>query len=75
MSWTNADRIKNGSMPDKTFVQCTESIRHAAVYMFVLHSPDQGNSVFAEKRGGYKKSGYAALVQIKVFLETVKKSL
>lgn len=55
MSWTNADRIKNGGMQDKAFVQCTESIRHAAVYIFVLHSPDQGNSVFAESEENMKK--------------------
>lgn len=42
-------------MPDKTFVQCTESIRHAAVYIFVLHSPDQGNSVSAESEEDMKK--------------------
>ena len=42
-------------MPDKAFVQCTESIRHAAVYIFVLHSPDQGNSVFAESEEDMKK--------------------
>ena len=55
MSWTNADRIKNGSMPDKTFVQCTEFIKRAAVYIFVLHSPDQGNSVSAESEEDMKK--------------------
>ena len=42
-------------MQDKAFVQCTESIRHAAVYIFVLHSPDQGNSVFAESEENMKK--------------------
>ena len=42
-------------MQDKAFVQCTESIRHAAVYIFVLHSPDQGNSVFAESEEYMKK--------------------
>ena len=42
-------------MPDKTFVQCTEFIRRAAVYIFVLHSPDQGNSVFAESEENMKK--------------------
>ena len=46
---------KNGGMQDKAFVQCTESIRHAAVYIFVLHSPDQGNSVFAESEENMKK--------------------
>ena len=55
MSWTNADRIKNGSMPDKTFVQCTEFIKRAAVYIFVLHSPDPGNSVSAESEENMKK--------------------
>lgn len=42
-------------MPDKTFVQCTEFIKRAAVYIFVLHSPDQGNSVFAESEEDMKK--------------------
>ena len=42
-------------MQDKAFVQCTEFIRHAAVYIFVLHSPDQGNSVFAESEENMKK--------------------
>lgn len=42
-------------MQDKAFVQCTESIRHAVVYIFVLHSPDQGNSVFAESEENMKK--------------------
>lgn len=42
-------------MQDKAFVQCTESIRHAAVYIFVLHSPDQGNSVSAESEENMKK--------------------
>ena len=42
-------------MPDKTFVQRTEFIRRAAVYIFVLHSPDQGNSVFAESDEDMKK--------------------
>ena len=55
MSWTNADRIKNGSMPDKTFVQCTEFIRRAAVYIFVLHVSDPGNSVSAESEEDMKK--------------------
>ena len=55
MSWTNADRIKNGSMPDKAFVQCTEFIRRAAVYIFVLHGSDPGNSVFAESEEYMKK--------------------
>ena len=55
MSWTNADRIKNGSMPDKIFVQCTEFIKRAAVYIFVMHSPDPGNSVFAESEENMKK--------------------
>lgn len=55
MSWTNADRIKNGSMQDKAFVQCTESIRHAAVYIFVLHGSDLGNSVSAESEENMKK--------------------
>ena len=55
MSWTNADRIKNGSKPDKTFVQCTEFIKRAAVYIFVLHSPEPGNSVFAESEEDMKK--------------------
>ena len=55
MSWTNADRIKNGSMPDKTFVQCTEFIKRAAVYIFVLHGSDPGNSVSAESEEDMKK--------------------
>ncbi len=55
MSWTNADRIKNGSKPDKTLVQCTEFIKRAAVYIFVLHSPDPGNSVSAESEEDMKK--------------------
>lgn len=42
-------------MPDKTFVQCTEFIKRAAVYIFVLHSPDPGNSVFAESEEDMKK--------------------
>ena len=42
-------------MPDKTFVQCTEFIKRAAVYIFVLHSPDPGNSVSAESEEDMKK--------------------
>ena len=42
-------------MPDKTFVQCTEFIKRAAVYIFVLHSPDPGNSVSAESEENMKK--------------------
>lgn len=42
-------------MPDKTFVQCTVSIRRVAVYIFVLHSPDPGNSVSAESEEDMKK--------------------
>ena len=42
-------------MPDKTFVQCIEFIKRAAVYIFVLHSPDQGNSVSAESEEDMKK--------------------
>ena len=42
-------------MPDKTFVQCTEFIQRAAVYIFVLHSPDPGNSVSAESEEDMKK--------------------
>ena len=42
-------------MPDKTFVQCTEFIKRAAVYIFVLRSPDLGNSVFAESEEDMKK--------------------
>lgn len=42
-------------MPDKTFVQCTEFIRRAAVYIFVLHVSDLGNSVSAESEEAMKK--------------------
>ena len=42
-------------MQDKAFVQCTESIRHAAVYIFVLHSPDPGNRVSVESEEDMKK--------------------
>ena len=42
-------------MPDKTFVQCTEFIKRAAVYIFVLHSPEPGNSVSAESEEDMKK--------------------
>ena len=42
-------------MQDKAFVQCTESIRHAAVYIFVLHGSDPGNSVSAESEEDMKK--------------------
>ena len=42
-------------MPDKTFVQCTEFIKRAAVYIFALHSPDPGNSVSAESEEDMKK--------------------
>ena len=42
-------------MQDKAFVQCTESIRHAAVYIFVLHGSDLGNSVSAESEENMKK--------------------
>ena len=42
-------------MPDKTFVQCTESIKRAVVYIFALHSPDSGNSVSAESEEDMKK--------------------
>ena len=42
-------------MPDKAFVQCTEFIRRAAVYIFVLHGSDLGNSVFAESEEDMKK--------------------
>ena len=36
-------------------VQCTEFIKRAAVYIFVLHSPDPGNSVSAESEEDMKK--------------------
>lgn len=42
-------------MPDKTFVQCTEFIKRAAVYIFVLHSPDPGSRVSAESEEDMKK--------------------
>ena len=42
-------------MPDKTFVQCTEFIKRAVVYIFVLHSSDPGNSVSAESEEDMKK--------------------
>ena len=42
-------------MPDKTFVQCTEFIKRAAVYIFVLHSPDPGNRVSVESEEDMKK--------------------
>ena len=42
-------------MQDKAFVQCTESIRRAAVYIFVLHGSDPRNSVSAESEEDMKK--------------------
>ena len=54
---------KNGSMPDKTFVQCTEFIKRAAVYIFVMHSPDPGNSVSAENEEDMKKDIVDAIIE------------
>ena len=42
-------------MPDKALVQCTEFIKRAAVYIFVLHGSDPGNSVSAESEENMKK--------------------